>query len=97
MSDETASAPPPARRSAGTGDRGGVVLVTLAVVALLLIVLPLVALLAQVRWGSLLDDLTTAGAREALWLSLRTTVTSALLAYFFGTPLAWWLDRKSVV
>jgi molybdate transport system permease protein len=93
MSDETASAPPPARRSAGTGDRGGVVLVTLAVVALLFIVLPLVALLAQVRWGSLLDDLTTAGAREALWLSLRTTVTSALLAAFFGTPLAWWLSR----
>lgn len=93
MSDKTASAPPPARRSAGTGDRGGVVLVILAVVALLFIVLPLVALLTQVRWGSLLDDLTTAGAREALWLSLRTTVTSALLASFFGTPLAWWLSR----
>lgn len=79
--------------SATRGDRGGTLLVAAAIVALLFVVLPLVALLAEVRWSKLAADLSTAGARDALWLSVRTTACSALLAALFGTPLAWWLSR----
>ena len=94
MSDEPTGVSAPTAPRRVHRDRGGLVLVAFAAVALLFIVLPLVALLTQVRWSSLARDLSTAGAREALWLSLRTTVTSALLAAVFGTPLAWWLSRR---
>ena len=94
MSDEPTGVSAPTAPRRVHRDRGGLVLVAFAAVALLFIVLPLVALLTQVRWSSLARDLSTAGAREALWLSLRATVTSALLAAVFGTPLAWWLSRR---
>lgn len=72
---------------------GAALLTAAAVVALTFIVLPLVALLAQVRWSHLEADLSTSGAREALWLSLRTTLCTTALSAVFGTPLAWWLSR----
>lgn len=77
----------------GRGEPGGALLTAVALLALAFIALPLLALLAQVRWSHLGADLTTAGAREALWLSLRTTLCTAAASALFGTPLAWWLSR----
>lgn len=64
-----------------------------AVVAVAFVVIPLVALLLEVRWSHFGSDLATAGTRDALMLSLRTTTTTAALSALFGTPLAWWLSR----
>lgn len=58
--------------------------------------LPLVALLQQAAWSDLWGHLATEAAREALRLSLLTSVGAALLSVLFGTPLAWVLARADV-
>ncbi|MEZ5383570.1 MAG: ABC transporter permease [Microthrixaceae bacterium] len=67
-----------------------------AAVALAFVALPLVGLLAEVSWGSLVDDLTTAEAAEALRLSLVTSLAAAGLAAVCGLPLAWVLARADL-
>ena len=62
-------------------------------VALGLFVLPLVGLLQQVRWSSLLDDLGDPAATRALRLSLETSLAATALAILLGLPLAWLLAR----
>lgn len=62
-------------------------------VALGLFVLPLVGLLQQVRWSSLLDDLGDPTATRALRLSLETSLAATALAILLGLPLAWLLAR----
>ncbi|WP_328823364.1 ABC transporter permease [Metallococcus carri] len=64
-----------------------------AAVAVAILVVPLAALLVRLDWASLPADLRTAGAAEALWLSLRTTLVTTLLCVALGTPLAWLLAR----
>ncbi|KNX38164.1 molybdate ABC transporter permease subunit [Luteipulveratus halotolerans] len=66
-----------------------------AALALLVLVVPLIALLARVEWGSLGTALTAAGTGDALRLSLRTTLTTVVLCVVLGTPLAWVLARSS--
>ena len=90
MSAPSASRTSPTLRAP---DAGGVVLGVFAAVAVAFVVVPLVALLLEVRWSHFAADLQTAGTREALLLSLRTTTTTAALSALFGTPLAWWLSR----
>lgn len=62
--------------------------------AVLLLVLPLVALLLRADWGRVLPDLTSATASTALRLSLVTTTSTVLLSLVLGTPLAWLLARS---
>ena len=81
MSDEPTGVSAPTAPRRVHRDRGGLVLVAFAAVALLFIVLPLVALLTQVRWSSLARDLSTAGAREAL---LRDQIDRADALYDHG-------------
>lgn len=65
-----------------------------ALVGLALLAIPLAALLIRVSWTSLGPDLQTAGARAAIWLSVRTTFTTVALCLLLGTPLAWLLARS---
>lgn len=62
--------------------------------ALLLLLLPLVALLARAEWGRLWADLTGTTALSALRLSLVTTSCTAVLCLLLGTPLAWLMARS---
>ncbi|WP_347354048.1 ABC transporter permease [Intrasporangium sp.] len=68
-----------------------------ALVAVLLLTLPLVALLVRADWGHLVQDLTGGTGLPALRLSLLTTSSTAALCLLLGTPLAWLLARSDHV
>lgn len=59
----------------------------------LLLVVPLVATVADVEWASFWGLLTTASALTALGLSLRTAVTATVLCVLLGVPMGWVLAR----
>ena len=65
-----------------------------AAVALLLLVVPLVALLLRAQWSRIPSDLATPTVLPALRLSLITTTSTATLCLLLGTPLAWLLARS---
>lgn len=79
-------------RSPTSGDLPGWIWVPAAAGAAL-VVLPLVALLARVEWIDLPSLLTSASARSALWLSLRTAAVSTVLCIVLGVPMAFVLAR----
>ena len=76
--------------------RSGFGLLALAAAALAVsfLVLPVVAIFADVSPGRLLGALGEASAREALWLSLRTTVIAIAVVLVVGTPAAYLLGLK---
>ena len=65
-----------------------------ALLALVLLVVPLVALLLRADWTRVLPDLATPTVLPALRLSLTTTSVTAVLCLLLGTPLAWLLARS---
>jgi molybdate transport system permease protein len=65
-----------------------------AVLAVTFLVLPVVAIFADVSPGRLLDALGEESAREALWLSLRTTLAAVLIVVVVGAPAAYLLALK---
>jgi molybdate transport system permease protein len=65
----------------------------LAFCAIAFFALPFIGLLWRAPWGQLGDVLASPTVRDALLLSLRTSLTSAALAIVFGVPLAWLLAR----
>lgn len=60
-----------------------------ALVAVIFFCLPFVGLLWKTPWSRVIDVLGDASSRQALWLSLRTSLLAALTSLFFGVPLAW--------
>lgn len=65
----------------------------LAGCAIAFFTLPFVGLLWRAPWADLADVLARSTVREALWLSIRTSVVAAGAALLFGVPLAWLLAR----
>jgi len=61
----------------------------LATIAVVFFCLPFVGLLWKTPWSRLLDVFTEASSRQALWLSMRTSLAAAVLSMIFGVPLAW--------
>lgn len=51
--------------------------------------LPVVALMFKVPWRSFDDVLGDPATRTALWLSLRTSLCTTVLAVIVGLPVAW--------
>jgi molybdate transport system permease protein len=71
------------------------VLLTAALaVALAFLVLPIVAIFADTSPGRLLDSLGDDSARDALWLSLRTTLVALVVIVVLGTPAAFLLATR---
>ncbi|HEX6455252.1 MAG TPA: molybdate ABC transporter permease subunit, partial [Solirubrobacterales bacterium] len=62
-----------------------------AALAVAFLVLPVVAIFADVSPRQLLDALGEDSAREALWLSLRTTVIAMAIVVAVGAPAAYLL------
>jgi molybdate transport system permease protein len=62
---------------------------------LLFLTLPVVAIFADTSPGTLLDSLDDPAARDALWLSLRTTVLALAIIVVVGTPAAWLLATRA--
>ena len=71
------------------------ILVTaLAILGGCAIVLPLVGMGTRVSWGQLPQLLATPSAQAALWLSIRTCLTSTAICVVLGVPLALLLSRS---
>ncbi len=68
-------------------------IVTLAVVATIVLVLPLVALVQRAPWSAVVDELRSPAVRTALRLSLVCSLSATALAIVLGVPLAWVLAR----
>ena len=66
----------------------------LAVLGGCAIVLPLVGMGTRVSWGQLPQLLATPSAQAALWLSIRTCLTSTVICVALGVPLALLLARS---
>jgi molybdate transport system permease protein len=77
------------------GRSGFAVISFLALVLLLVfLVLPIVAIFTHTGPGELIDALGQESAREALRLSLETSVIAMLLIVVIGTPAAYLLARR---
>jgi molybdate transport system permease protein len=63
-------------------------------VALLFLAVPIVAVFANTSPGTLLDSLGDGAARDALWLSLQTSVTALAIIVVVGTPAAYALATR---
>ncbi|HEY0888578.1 MAG TPA: ABC transporter permease [Nocardioides sp.] len=57
------------------------------------VLLPLVAMVTRVDWVAFPALVTSPSARDALWLSLRTSTASTLLCVLLGVPMATVLAR----
>jgi len=57
------------------------------------LVVPLVALLQRAPWSDLVEELTSPVVREALALSLVTSLVATAVSLVLGVPLAWLLAR----
>ena len=78
-----------------TGRRGFTALTTLALaIAITFLTLPVVAIFLNAGPGSLLASLGEEGAREALWLSVRTTSIALAIILLVGTPAAYLLATR---
>ena len=80
-------------RDRRTAERLPLPVFVLAVVAIAFFTLPLIGLLWRVPWSELGEVLTRDTVRQALWLSLRTSLAATTLSIVFGVPLAWLLAR----
>lgn len=72
----------------------GLLALAAAAVTVAFLVLPVVAIFADVSPGRLLDALGEEPAREALWLSLRTTLIAIAIVILVGTPAAYLLGLR---
>src|SRR5262245_4535918 len=79
-----------------TGARLGrppLLLVVPAALGALLLVVPLVALVANTPWRGVTDQLSTTAVLEALWLTVLASAVTVVMCLLLGTPLAWVLAR----
>ncbi|WP_418907475.1 ABC transporter permease [Glutamicibacter endophyticus] len=83
-----------ARVPVDVGTRAPVIAVLPALLGLALLVLPLIALVSRASWGTLLSDVTSKQALDALSLSLRTGLASTTLCVLLGVPLALVIARS---
>lgn len=64
-----------------------------ALLGALMVLLPLVAMAARVRWRDFWGLITSSSSLDALQLSLQTSATTALLCLVLGVPMALLLAR----
>jgi molybdate transport system permease protein len=76
--------------------RAGFTVVLAAALALTLgfLLLPIVAIFANIPPGDLLDGLRSDAARDALWVTLKTTLVAQVLIVVVGTPAAYLLATR---
>lgn len=78
-----------------SGSRAFGVLATVALACVLaFLTLPIVAIFADTSPGQLVSSLDDPTARDALWLSLKTTLLALAIIIAFGTPAAYVLATR---
>jgi molybdate transport system permease protein len=70
-------------------------LVVALTLALVFLTLPIVAIFVDSSPSDLVESLGDQGAREALWLSLRTTAITMAIIVVVGTPAAYLLGTRT--
>lgn len=83
----------PEARPARRGSQAPFGLVPLAVLAIVFLTLPLVALVVRAPWRSLPAELAAPGVLAALRLSMICSVAAVGISLLLGVPLAWLLAR----
>lgn len=78
----------------GTGRAFPPILVVPATVGVALLLLPLAALVARVRWSTLWQDVTAPAALDALRLSVITALAATGVCLVLGVPLALVIARS---
>ena len=68
-------------------------IVALALLAVAFFTLPFAGLLWRAPWSDLVDVIREDAVRQALWLSIQTSILATLVAVVIGVPLAWVLAR----
>lgn len=68
--------------------------VGVALVGALFILLPLAAMVSRANWPEFIPLVTSEASLDALWLSVRTSLTATLLCIVLGIPLALVLARS---
>ena len=71
-----------------------VLLVAALAVTLAFLILPIVAIFADTPPGDLIDSLGSDASRDALWLSLKTTLAAMIVIVVVGTPAAYLLATR---
>ena len=71
-----------------------VLLVAALAVTLAFLILPIVAIFADTPPGDLIDSLGSDASRDALWLSLKTTLAALIAIVVVGTPAAYLLATR---
>lgn len=77
----------------GSGQRAPAPVIALAVVAFVLVLLPFLGLLQRAPWTGLEGTLGRPAVRDALELSIATSLVATAIAVLLGVPLAWMLAR----
>ncbi|WP_440708705.1 ABC transporter permease [Herbiconiux sp. YIM B11900] len=67
--------------------------VTIAIIGAGFVLLPLIAMVTRVDWGEFIPLVTSESSVDALWLSLRTSLTATVLCVVLGVPMAIVLAR----
>jgi molybdate transport system permease protein len=65
----------------------------IAVVGAAFVLVPLIAMITRVNWGSFIPLITSDSSVAALGLSLRTSLSATVLCVLFGVPLALVIAR----
>ncbi|MEY3265992.1 MAG: hypothetical protein RJA15_438, partial [Actinomycetota bacterium] len=58
-------------------------------IAATFVALPLIAIMVRTPWSDLTDILSQQSTRDALFVSVQTSVIAAIISCVFGVPLAW--------
>ncbi|WP_141012533.1 ABC transporter permease [Nocardioides sambongensis] len=95
MTASPTTAAPATDRAAATDPLGRAPLALLlpAIAAVVLLVVPLVAMVASADPTALWDALGSPMLQEALWLSVLTSTLAMMVCLLLGLPLAWVLAR----
>lgn len=80
------TAPAPARRSLALG--------FVAAVGAAFVVVPLASVVWRTPFADVWSIVSSESSRNALWVSLQTSVVAAAVSCLVGVPLAWWLARS---
>jgi molybdate transport system permease protein len=68
-------------------------IILIASIAVAFFLSPFIGLLWRTPWSKFTDIVTRREIRDALWLSVQTSLITSIVCFVFGVPLAWLLAR----
>ena len=68
-------------------------IILIATIAVAFFLAPFVGLLWRTPWANFTEIITDQEIRQALWLSIKTSLMTSVICGIFGVPLAWLLAR----